>query len=372
MAEKTTILNVIGKRPTGGIGSFCQNYQKHFSSSDLQIDYLLFDDNPSGRFDEQVKKLGSRVFVLPSLKNRRLFLLWRAVDRFMGTIGCQYTAIHLHSANISFMCLASAKKYGVTNRIVHSHATVYSDNKLKALRNKVLCRNLSSEANHYLACSKLAGQFLFGKEAMSRVLVFNNAIECDLYQYSPEKRAQVRKRLGWAGRTVIGGIGRLCQQKNQLFLLDIFSRCLRRDPDALLVLVGDGPLRCALEQRATDLGIRSNTLFLGHREDVDDLLQGLDVLVMPSLFEGLPLTGIEAQASGLPLVASSSITRELDVNGVRFVDLDASPEEWARVTLSSVGSIDRKGACTKVKNGGFDINREAERLQNFYLSLGSC
>lgn len=366
---KKRVLNIIGKRPTGGIGSFVYNYQSHFPDDAVGVDYLLFDDECSGEFDEKVRALGSNVYVLPALRNRRLLTLWKQVDRFMRDMSNEYSIVHLHSVNIAFMCLTSAKKYGIENLISHSHATVYSDKPLNALRNKVLCRNLSKQANIYLACSRLAGEFLYGKRMMDRVHVFNNAIECESYRFSQTRRDCVRGSFGWGNRTVIGHVGRFCEQKNQLFLLDVFKEYLKKDNDALLVLVGEGPKKTMALTKAKTLGVQESVIFLGQRNDVPDILQALDVLVLPSLFEGLPVVGIEAQASGLPVIASSAVTQELNIVGVEYIDLDASLDKWVEGILSAGNIKSRADACDAVIAAGFDINKEAKRLYDFYLSL---
>lgn len=367
--EKVRILNIIGKRPTGGIGSFVYNYQSHFTDDHLQVDYLLFDDTQNGPFDEKVKALGSTVYVLPALKNTRLISIWKKIDQFMKTIGCNYTAIHLHSVNIAFMCFPSAKKYGVKNLISHSHATVYSDKPINAIRNKFLCKNLLKQATVYMACSKAAGQFLYGKNNMDRVLVFNNAIECEKFKFSSCVREEIRRQSGWSEKYVIGHVGRFCEQKNQLFLIDIFKECHDKNSSSILVLVGDGPQIQLAKEKVRDLGLTECVYFMGQRNDVNKLLQGMDVFALPSLFEGLPVIGIEAQASGLPMVVSDTVTEELDITGIEFLSLSDSIEKWASVILG-VGLRENRENCFRiVSDKGYEIQKEALRLQEFYLDL---
>lgn len=363
------ILNVIGKRPVGGIGSFVYNYQSHFDTKDLQIDYLLFDDEPYGAFDEKVKMLGSKVYVLPSLKNYRLFKIWRQIDKFMRNIGKDYTAIHLHSVNIAFMCFPSAKKYGVKNLISHSHATVYSDKKINGIRNRVLCANLLNQANIFCACSKAAGRFLYGEENLDRVIVFNNAIECDKYKFNTEIRAEVRKQLNLDDKLVVGHVGRFCEQKNQTFLIDIFSECKKIDNNSVLLLVGDGPQKSIVEEKVKKMGLSDSVIFLGHRTDVERLLQAMDVFVLPSLFEGLPVIGIEAQTAGLPMVVADSITPEIKIIKTKFLSLKDSDKKWANEIMDIVGETDRENSWKIVQKSGYDINIESKRLQQFYLNF---
>ena len=362
------VLNIIGKRPIGGIGAFVYNYQSHFKSNEVIVDYLLFDDLESGPFDEKVKKLGSTVYVLPALKNTRLFFLWYKIDKFMKDVGSKYDLIHLHSVNIAFMCFTSAKKYGVKNLISHSHATVYSDKSLNALRNKILCGNLMQQANIFMACSKAAGEFLYGKQNMDKVIVFNNAIECEKFKYNEKVRHEYRKQLKLNDSFVIGNVGRFCEQKNQLFLIDIFNELVKENQNSILLLVGEGPMLEEVEKKVEKLDLIDKVKFLGTRNDVEKVLQACDVFVLPSLFEGLPVIGIEAQASGLPMVVSDAVTKELNLVDVKFVSLEESPKDWARIILLEKDTnLNRQDAYTKVALMGYEINNEAQRLEEFYI-----
>lgn len=365
------VLNIIGKRPTGGIGAFVYNYQQHMNRKDIKIDYLLFDDEDNGAFDEKVKQLGSTVYVLPALKNIRFFLLWFKIDEFMKAIGKNYDIIHLHSVNIAFMCFPIAKKYGVSNLISHSHATVYSDKPINAFRNKILCLNLMKQANVYMACSKAAGEFLYGKENIENVIILNNAIECDRFKFRDTIRNEYRKKLDLENKFVIGNVGRFCEQKNQLFLIDIFLACLEKNANSELLLIGDGPMKCEVEDKVKKFGIENKVKFLGVRDDVDKILQSMDVFVLPSLFEGLPVIGVEAQASGLPLIISDTITRELNLGNVTYVSLDESPKYWAKKILECNLKIDRMVQYQNVSNLGYDIKKEANKLYEIYTNLCS-
>lgn len=363
------VLNIIGKRPVGGIGAFVYNYQSHFNCNDLKVDYLLFDDESNGSFDEKVKKLGSTVYILPALKNKRLIFLWLKINKFMKTIGKEYDIIHLHSVNIAFMCFPSAKRYGVKYLIAHSHATVYSDKILNAIRNKFLCKNLLKEANIYMACSVAAGEFLYGKKNMDRVIILNNAIECEKFRFYEKIRNEYRKKIGIEGKFVLGNIGRLCEQKNQMFLIDIFFECQKIIKNAELVLVGDGPMKTEIELKVKKLGLIDKVHFLGMRNDIEKILQAMDIFILPSLFEGLPVIGIEAQASGLPMIVSDTITKELNLGNVSFISLNDGPDIWANKIADYKVEVNRSRAYKKVATLGYDINNEAKKLQEYYFSL---
>ena len=362
------VLNIIGKRPIGGIGAFAYNYQSHIDKNKVQIDYLIFDDQEVGEFDRKVKAIGSKVYVLPALKNFRLFSIWKKIDLFMKYVGRHYDVLHLHSINIAFMCFSSAKKYGIRNLIAHSHSTLYSANKINAIRNFFLCLKVKKLATVYMACSRPAGEFMFGKTNMDKVIVLNNAIDCEKYKYDEAIRNEYRKELKIEKNFVIGHVGRFSEEKNHHFLINIFEKCLEIRRNAILILVGDGHLKKNIEYLVKEKGIKDKVIFLGIRNDVERLLQAFDVMVIPSLFEGFSIIGIEAQASGLPLVVSDEIPKELKVTEVKFVSLEENLNDWAKYIMNA--KFDHREIAYKlVKKSGFDIKLEARKLSDFYINL---
>ena len=177
------VLHVIGKRPTGGIGTVVKNYQRHINKEECVFDYLIFDDEPSGDFDEYVMALGSKVYVLPELKNKRLFSINNKIKDFFLKTGYCYDIVHLHSANIGFMVFRYAKMVGIKIRIIYSHATKYSDKKINSVRNYFLYKPTNKLANNYFYCSNLARQFLFNNVNIN-LYFMHNAIECEKYKYN--------------------------------------------------------------------------------------------------------------------------------------------------------------------------------------------
>ena len=362
------VLHVIGKRPKGGIGAVVKNYQRYIDKTQVQFDYLIFDDSLEGDFDIYVKNLGSNVYVLPELKNQRVFSLASAIDNFFGIYSKDYQIVHLHSPNIAFMILYSAEKYGIRYRIIHSHATLYSDKKLNALRNEILCIPIKQLANIYMACSEAAGDFLYGKNSRDHVVIVKNAIDCNRYAFNSKKRKEVRQNLELEDKFIVGNVGRFCEQKNQIFLLEIFEEIKKINSHAVLLLVGDGPLLEEVKWKVKQKELEKDVIFLGTREDVPDLLQAMDVFVLPSLFEGLPVIGIEAQASGVPCVISDKVTKELDIFNIKYVSLKKCPKEWADIILE-MKQVNREHGLEKVIEAGYEIHKEALKLQDFYLNL---
>lgn len=365
------ILEVIGKRPQGGIGAFITNYQMHFDGNDVKLDYLIFNDEPTGAFDDKVRAMGSDIYVLPELKNSRLIGIWKKINSFFDENGKKYDAVHLHSVNIAFMVFPAAKRNGIEYLIAHSHATVYSDKKLNSLRNYFLCKGLKKQATNYLACSVAAGDFLYGRKNRNEFIVFNNAIDCNEYAFQKEIREEYRKSLNIEDCFVVGHVGRFNEQKNHKYLVKIFEKLVRRKENAKLILIGDGPLRKDIEREIEDKGLEDKVLFLGQRSDVNKLMMAMDLFILPSLYEGLPVVGVEAQASGLPCIMSDTITEEVALTDTYFESIKANPEVWVDKieNIKINDNTKRENVHMIIAAKGYDINQEANKLYAFYKGL---
>ena len=264
---------------------------------------------------------------------------------------------------MSAIPLKAAKKHGVPVRIAHSHSS-RQDRDLKYPLKLLFKRSIPGQATQLFACGKEAGKWMFGTDDFR---VLNNAIDAERYRFDPEVRQEVRRELGIpADAPVAGHVGRFMAPKNHGFLLRIFAEL----PDhARLLLVGDGELLAENERLAEELGVRDRVIFAGLRSDVDRMLQAMDVFVFPSLYEGLPLSVIEAQAAGLPCLISDKVPIECKKTDlVTQIPLDASPAEWAEAVLSAA-EAPRGDTLAQIRETGFDIRANAEWLQNYYLSF---
>ena len=219
-------------------------------------------------------------------------------------------------------------------------------------------------------CSSLAGEWTYGKKAVTerRCIFLKNGIETQKYAYNRAIREGKRKELGITDNFVIGHIGRFMQQKNHAFLIDIFSAVKKMNPKAKLLLVSEGRLMDEIKQKVSSLGLQNDVLFLGFRNDINELMQAMDVFVLPSLWEGLPFTLVEAQAAGLPCVISDVISDESIVTDlIKKESLKQSAEIWAKKILNVYDETTRKDTAYLVKDAGFDIETSAQWLQEFYL-----
>lgn len=281
----------------------------------------------------------------------------------------EYDILHIHDPIFARFIYGIAKKKGIKKVIVHSHATMYSDKKIAKIRNGLLCRNLNSYADEFFACSIAAGNFLFKN---NEFYVLNNAIWSERFSFSENERTEIRKQLNLNDNLVIGHVGAFRRQKNHSFLIDIFKVVKRKEKTAKLLLVGDGNLLDEIREKARKMNLLNDILFLGKREDTYKLYQAMDVFVLPSLFEGLPMVGIEAQCADLPIVMSKSITYEAGIGNFKFLDLADSPELWANTIIQM--EKEKKGrsrdlAIEQLKRSGFDIKIESEKLEKKYLKM---
>lgn len=365
--KQARVLEIIGKRPVGGVGTVMLNYQTYIDAQKVQMDYLVFGEEAE-EFDERVKALGSQVFVYPALSGSQMGRTKAYLEEFFAAHAGEYDIVHLHAPTIAFLAFPIAKKYGIAHRIVHSHATLYAESKTKAIRNKLLWSLAKGKITERIACSKAAGDFLFGKEEF---VVLKNAIAYDDFLYDEGIRERIRKRENVTDKLVVGNVGRFSLQKNQTFLIEIFSKIKELYPKSVLWLAGDGELRSEIEEKIKEYHLEKEVTLFGMVNNAQELYQAMDVMIMPSLFEGLPMAGVEAQASGLPCVFSDTITEETDVVGCPYLSLSAPAEEWAKTAIKAAEDVKktkRRSYEKELDLLGFNIRLEAKRLEKLYLS----
>lgn len=351
-----------------GVMSVLMNYYRNIDKDKIQFEFCYFVDREE-TYEEEINSLGGRVIRIsrPSLSRSSLIEL----NNFFKQQRDTYLALHIHEVYLTFLFAPIAKRNGIKNIITHSHATMYSDKKSNALRNRILCMPIKKLANYHYSCSEAAGKFLYGKKHFEagKVKVINNAINCESYKFNLEIRDGMRGKLGLKDHLVIGNVGRFSEQKNHLFLIEIFYWMRQKHEKVKLLLVGDGPLFQNIKEKVDKLNLNNDVIFLGRRKDIPDILQAMDIFLLPSLYEGLPVVGVEAQASGLPIVLSTAITKEIGLLNYKYIDLKKTPEYWAKEILSIKQNNTRNQAYLAVKEKGFDIKQEAKKLEKIYLEM---
>ena len=261
--------------------------------------------------------------------------------------------------------LYAAKRAGIPNRIGHSHSSKLDlDFKLPIKYAAKLL--MPYEANWYFACSQKAADFMYpGK----KVKIIHNAIDLTKFQYDDHKRNDIRNKLNLNGKFVIGHVGRFYYVKNQMFLLEIVNEIKKENTNIRLLLIGKGEDEGTLRKRVEDLGLQENVIFLIDRSDVNDLYQAMDAFVMPSIFEGLPVVGVEAQANGLPCLFSNTISSEvLLTNRAEMMSLKCQPKEWAD-KIMNMRREKNEDTRTQLAEKGYDIQIEAQKLQECYVQM---
>ena len=280
-----------------------------------------------------------------------------------------YRAVQGHMTSTASIYLPIAKKQGVTMTIAHARSAGV-DQGVKGILTKWLRHNLAKKADFLFACSRIAGEAAFGKKAAEegRIIVIPNAITTEKFVYTQKTREQIRGELSVQDKFVIGHVGRFHFAKNHAYLLDIFCEIVKKEPDSKLLLLGDGPLREEMEQRAEALEISDKVLFLGNQSPVAPYYQAMDAFVFPSRFEGMPGTVVEAQAAGLPCFVSDTVTKEVKAcDLVSFLPINIEPEKWAEEVLA-VQNKERNSGSEQMKKAGFDVKEEVKKYENFYLT----
>ncbi len=363
------VLQVVeGLNPGMGATRVAMNYQQYMDPSRVVFDYMVHVP-PEEAFQRQVEQYGSKVYQMPSLSGKNTSQYRRRLHAFFQEHP-EYQIIHGNLPNAGAFYLPAAQEAGVPFRILHSHNTAGSENAVKRARNALLNRKAVKSANLFFACSQKAADYLFGEEAGGRVILIRNAIDAAKYVFQRTKREEMRRQLGLEGRFVVGHVGRFCRQKNHGFLLEIFKQVASQEENATLLLVGEGVLQEETARRAQALGLEDRVVFAGFQDQVQDYLQAMDVFVLPSLFEGLPLVGVEAQASGLPCLLSDEITPDAKVTDhVAFLPLSGGAERWAESVCLFSHGYQRVDCGEMIRQAGYEISAEAEKLTRYYEKL---
>ena len=368
--EKPLIVaEVVGNMVSGGVESVLLNYYRAVNHEKIQFDFIVFNSStyiPKA----EIEKMGGRVYVVPSYSH--LFAFQRSLKRLFDQNG--YKIIHSHINTLSVFSLLVAKKAGIPCRIAHSHSTW---GKHELLRNFIkLCLRPFSKvyATNLAACSQYSAKWLFGKKAVSegRVFILRNAIVVENFQFFEEKRKRIRHSFGIDNETfVVGHVGRFVTQKNHRYLLLVFKKLLEKRPNSVLLLLGDGPLISSVKQQAIQLGIDKFVIFVGAVQNANEFYSAMDVFLLPSFFEGLPVSGVEAQTNGLRCGFSSKIGKEtVFTNQVSFFGIsNGCVARWVDFLCQCKIGDRNPNASALAEKAGFSIKFSGSTLENYYLNL---
>ena len=357
----------------GGQESFVFGVIDKIDMTDLQIDCLTAYDCRSERYRSVVVNRGGKVYALnlPFAPGKSRANIRAPFTAFLKHH--HYDVVHIHSGSISVLAIMAevADKAGVKKVIVHSHATGFSDSVKHRIIRYVGSLIMKKHVDDYLACSIEAAQWKFEPEFANRAVIIRNGVDIEKFVFNQEKRKEWRKKLRFAPEHyVIGHVGRFTKEKNHAFIIQLFEKLHSKCEKSRLLLVGDGDLKSVIEELARKKGLLDWIIFAGSVTNVSDYLHAMDAFILPSVYEGLPVSTIEAQAAGLPLVVSDTVTKEIDVTGnVCFLsinDIESWVDELYRYTSSKTANRNSMSTIDEIKKSGFSIDQAANELRQIY------
>lgn len=355
------VLQIIGSLERGGAETFLVNLYRNIDRTKVQFDFAIYNDPTENGYYQEVMDMGAKVFILPSkskgivesfkavqktVRENHYKMVWRYTDSCFGAID-----------------LLAAKSAGASELILNSRNT-YTDNIPQRIIHYMLKPFLPFFVTKNYACGIQAGKWMFGRRPYE---VMNNGVEVEKFLYNEEIRNQHRQEFGLQDKVVVGHIGRFHPAKNHKLIIEIYEKFREKISNSVLILIGMGNLLPTIKELVQEKGLEEDVLFLGSRSDVPEMLQMMDIFIMPSLFEGFPRAFLEAQAAGLPCVVSAAISQEVDVTGnVSFVDLDAPVEVWADKLAEKCGSKTEDN-IELLREAGYDIKDVAKRIEAYML-----
>ena len=323
MSEPIRVLCVFSKLDRGGAETMCMNLYRRIDRSKVQFDFVKHGPG-TGVLEEEILALGGRIYEAPRYRiyNHRRYCKWWKKHLEMHP---EHQIIHGHFFTISSIYFKIAQSRGCIT-VAHSHSSGRLHGNLKEWIKGLFRKHIEKYADYCLACSQDAGNWLFPHRPF---IVLKNAVDVQKFSYSNQKAKEVREEFSFGDSFVVGTVGRINAVKNPAEVVSIFRALYKKLPEARLLWVGDGPLRTEAGEMLSQAGLLDKVVFAGVRADVDRLMQAMDVFILPSLFEGLPVVLVEAQASGLPCLCSEVVTREDDLTGrCEFLHL-GQPDMWA-------------------------------------------
>jgi glycosyltransferase involved in cell wall biosynthesis len=366
--RKVKILQFPIAASNGGITHYAVENWRWMDKDRFQCDFATM--SPSLPFADDLKRMGADIYYISTYAEDDIKGF---IKEFEDILSNNYDVVHLHtkqwkSITVEELC----KKHGVPMTIVHAHSTRCDNDDAKIRERETQAHiRIRSElkkdvATDYWACSSEAARWLYGGNILSDVKVMKNAIDVDKFSFDLSVRNQLREHYGLTNKTVIGNVGRLVYPKNHVFLLKVFAKAKDYCNNLVLCIVGDGPLKTELESLTRELGISEDVVFAGNKDNVNEYYQMFDLMVLPSMFEGLPITLVEAQAAGLRCLVADNISKEIQItNLIKYIPLNI--DAWANELTKFNCNENRTNMTPSVENAGFSIKQQIVVVQNEYL-----
>ena len=360
----TRILQVFSKMGRGGSETMIMNYYRNIDRTKIQFDFLVHTDEVCA-YDDEIIALGGKIYRVPFFRGYNLVSYLLKLNSFFKEHQ-EYKIIHIHYFTMGGLIMPIARLYNIPMRILHSHIASPLLPFQKALRLHSLRRLGNLNSTHFLACGELAGKFLFKNIDFT---VMNNAIDAGKFTFNNNIRSSKRKEFNIENKFVIGHIGRFNEQKNHTFLIDIFKEIHKQDSNAVLLMVGIGELENKIKAKVTDLGLLDAVIFAGSRSDIPELMQAMDLFLFPSLWEGLGIVAIEAQAAGIPTIVSDPVPdAAMITNLAQKIKLSKGAPCWAKEILKhKTNPQPRRNTYEEIKAAGYNVEDNIKWLGNYYL-----
>lgn len=350
----------------GGVEAVVMNFYRFIDKSKFQFDFFCFEGSLLPQKDE-IEKLGGRIYIVPKLFHPLCYI--KTVRKIFRDNN--YKIVHCHMNTMGIFAMYAAYKEHIPIRILHNHSMInhfFSRSEFKRNILKYVLRTFCKiYPSHFCACSKAAGDWMYGKNF--NYTIFNNGINVDRFKFNPEIRENVRAELGLHDKLVVGHVGRFCPPKNHIFLVEIFNNFLSLHEDSVLLLIGEGELLDQIKLKVKQLNIEDKVIFLGKQNDTSKYYQAMDVFCLPSRYEGLPVVAVEAQCSGLPCLFSTYVSKESKIlDSTEFLSYEDNLDKWSQA-LFELANKQRVDGAEQVRKCNFDMQEEAKKLELYYQKL---
>lgn len=367
MGEPIRVLHILQRMEAGGTQALLMNIYRKIDRTKVQFDFLVVYKEKQF-YDDEIEKMGGHVYKLSFREDLNLPKFQKDLAGFFAQHH-EYKIVHCHAYTIGYFCLKAAKKAGIPVRIAHSHSNA-AVHDVKLPLKLIMQKLFTVYSTDLFACSEEAGKFAFKGKKFG---IVQNAIDSQKFIADANIREKIRKALRVESKFVVGHVGRMQPEKNHDFLIDVFAEIKKKKPDAELILVGTGPLEEKVKSKVAEKGLSDCVHFLGNRKDMNRIYQAMDVFVFPSLFEGLGIVAIEAQAAGVPIVCSEGLPPETDITPIyRKLLLSDGEEKWANAALEMAQNPSAHTNMQKyVIDAGFDMDATAKYIEGFYLNRWS-
>ncbi len=372
MSEPIRILNLFTIMNRGGAETMVMNYYRKIDKSKIQFDFLVHRQQ-RGAYDDEIEAMGGRIFRMCPIYPQNFGKYKKMLKAFFDEHP-EYKILHSHMSELGCFAFMEAQKRGIKVKICHAHnapvkGSMNFKEKAQLIFRDYFKKKMLPYSNFLFVCGHEAGNWLYGEENKERFIMMNNAVDAKKFSFDSNTRNEIRKELGLNDSFVILNVGRFNLQKNHTFIIDIFNQINKFHKNSKLLLAGNGELESEIKSKVHSLGLDDSVIFLGLRDDIHKILSASDVFLFPSLYEGLPVTMVEAQASGIKCFISDAIPKQCIMSDdVTVMSLNDSPEKWANEILKLSDGYERLDRYETIVNQNFDISANAKWLEEFYIS----